>query len=140
MKIRRLAALVSAAVLALGMVTAVSATEECEPSAPPTSEQSAPNWTCEPPAECNPEEQPSGQCPEASVEPTEEASSEASEEIVPEVPGEVEGLTSEPTLPPTDGLSSTDTSGPDGTLPLVLIILGVVGLAAVVLTPARTRR
>jgi outer membrane biosynthesis protein TonB len=154
MKIRRLAALVSAAVLVLGMATAVPATAtECEPAP----EQPAVNqiaWECEPPPECNPEGQQNGQCPETtdepSSEPSEEASSEASEEasseaseeasVVPEEDGQVEGLTSEPTLPPTDALSSSGTSGPDGTLPLVLIVLGVIGLAAVVLTPARARR
>ena len=130
MKIRRLAALVSAVVLVLGMVTAVSATDEQQP--------------------CDPQTQ-NGQCAEVSDEPSSEPSSEASEEASSEPSGEVkasdeasdgqvEGLTSEPTLPPTDALSSTGTSGPDGTLPLVLVVLGVIGLSAVVLTPARAKR
>ena len=52
----------------------------------------------------------------------------------------MEALTSEPTLPPTDTMSGDSNSSPDGTLPLALIVLGIIGLSAVVLTPVRTRR
>ena len=167
MKLRRLAALVSAAVLALGMVTAVSASpaprtnsnEGCnndnqpewcatsepteaptgEPTKEPTSEPTE-DASVEPTedASVEPTEDASVEPTEdASVEPTEDASEEPTDE---EEDGEVEALTSEPTLPPTDALSGDATSGPDGTLPLVLIVLGVIGLAAVVLTPARAKR
>jgi hypothetical protein len=221
MKLRRLAALVSATVLALGMVTAVSATTDkvtichasgldgttkfetlnisvnavygpgghfnengtpqagheqdylgpCkadEPSSEPShdaseepshdaseepsqeaSEEPSQEPECEneqgQPIECasvepsqeasdEPSSEPSD---EASVEPSEDASVEPSEEASD---GQVEGLTSEPTLPPTDALATDSTNGPDGTLPLVLIVLGVIGLSAVVLTPVRTKR
>jgi hypothetical protein len=202
MKLRRLAALVSAAVLALGMVTAVSAGEKItichaagldgttkfvtltisenavygegghfnENGTTQAGHEQDYMGACSPEDEpsvepCNPEGQQNGQCPEKSEEPSHDASeepshdassepshdassepsSEASEEAstVPSEEasdGEVAGLTSDPTLPPTDALSSTETSAPDGTLPLVLIVLGVIGLAAVVLTPARAKR
>jgi hypothetical protein len=163
MKLRRLAAVVSAAVLALGMVTAVSAhravittapvegqcqnengqpiecpsqeTQSQEPSTAPSQEPSS-----EPSSE--PSQEPSSEpstepSDEASVEPTEDASSTPSEQPSD---GQVEGLTSQPTLPPTDTLSQDSTNSPDGTLPLVLIVLGVIGLSVVVLTPVRTRR
>ena len=158
MKLRRLAALVSAAVLVMGMVSVVSAT----PKEDPTCDPAAVANICQPPPECNPEGQQNGQCPDRSEEPSHDASSEPSHDASsepshdassepssdasegtpakPPADGEVAGLTSDPTLPPTDALSSTGTSGPDGTLPLVLIVLGVIGLAAVVLTPARARR
>jgi len=147
MKLRRLAALVSAAVLVLGMVSAVSA------------HQNQTNWACgEPgkPACEEPSQEPSSEpsqeaSQEPSTEPSQEASTEPSTEAsIPECSneqgqptacdGEVEGLTGKPTLPPTDAISSNSTSGPDGTLPLVLIVLGVIGLAAVVITPVRARR
>lgn len=163
MKLRRLAAVVSAAVLALGMVTAVSAhhsvksapapncnieqqdiqcpTDEAsqEPSSEPSKDASE-EPSSEPSQEAS--EEPSE---EASTEPSEEASTEPSEEASPseeptEPDSEVEALTSKPTLPPTDTLSTDSSNGPDGTLPLVLIVLGVIGLSAVVLTPVRTRR
>ena len=53
--------------------------------------------------------------------------------------GGVEGETDTPTAPPTDGIGGS-TSEPGGSLPLLLIVLGIIGLAAVVLTPARKRR
>jgi outer membrane biosynthesis protein TonB len=172
MKLRRLAALVSATVLALGMVTAVSAhrsvtmtndncnTEQqdlkCDaPSSEPSqdasqepsdeaSQEPSEEASQEPSEEASQEpsqeasEEPSSEpSDEASVEPSEEASTEPSEEASD---GEVEGLTSAPTLPPTDTLGSDSTNSPDGTLPLVLIVLGVIGLSAVVLTPVRTKR
>ncbi len=52
--------------------------------------------------------------------------------------GGVGGETDTPTAPPTDQNGITSSSAP--TLPLLLIILGVVGLGAVVLTPRRSRR
>lgn len=166
MKLRRLAALVSAAVLALGMVTAVSATDNQPPS---DCEEPAITYVCEPEGSSEPEkseepdrsEEPEkSEEPEGSVEPTDgecqdeqgvpiecasdepETSDEPEGSVEPEesIDGEVAGLTSDPTLPPTDSLTSNGTSGPDGTLPLVLIVLGVIGLAAVVLTPARAKR
>jgi hypothetical protein len=199
MKLRRLAALVSAAVLALGMVTAVSAGEKItichaagldgttkfvtltisenavfgegghfnENGTTQAGHEQDYMGACSPEDEpsvepCNPEGQQNGQCPEKSEEPSHDASSEPSSEASeeashdassepsseaseetpakPPADGEVAGLTSDPTLPPTDALSSTETSAPDGTLPLVLIVLGVIGLAAVVLTPARAKR
>ena len=164
MKLRRLAAVVSAAVLALGMVTAVSAhrsvittttpgncnTEQQDYQCPTADASQEPDVSQEPsgchdvtgkPIECASEE-PSQEASsepsdEASVEPSQEASTEPSEQPSD---GEVEALTSEPTLPPTDTMSGDSTSGPDSTLPLALIILGVIGLSAVVLTPVRTRR
>ena len=55
--------------------------------------------------------------------------------------GGVGGETNVPvvTAPPTDTLSST-TSDPGSTLPLILIVLGIIGLAVVVLTPGRAKR
>ena len=52
--------------------------------------------------------------------------------------GGVQGETSIPTPPPTDAITTTTDAG--GTLPLLLIVLGIIGLGAVVLTPARKRR
>jgi uncharacterized repeat protein (TIGR01451 family) len=52
--------------------------------------------------------------------------------------GGVEAETDVPTAPQTDALSSTGDAG--NALPLLLIVLGIVGLAAVMLTPARARR
>jgi len=180
MKIRRLAALMSAAVLALGMVTAVSAhpmvrtapQTNCDPAS--TEIKCQPETTSEPtwqptdgqcqneqgqPIDCGTAEPTSEPTKEPTSEPTKEPTSEPTKEPTSEPTGEptsepttaptneptdddgqVEGLTSQPTLPPTDVLSSNSTSGPDGTLPLVLIVLGVIGLAAVVLTPARSKR
>ena len=166
MKLRRLAAVVSAAVLAFGMVTAVSAhrsvittttpgncnTEQQDYQCPTADASQEPEVSQEPsechdvtgkPIECASEEPSSEPSEEASTEPSEEASTEPSQETTPsEQPsdGEVEALTSAPTLPPTDTMSGSSTSGPDGTLPLALIVLGIIGLSAVVLTPVRTRR
>lgn len=159
MKLRRLAAVLSAAVLALGMVTAVSAhravisttTTICNPEGQqngqcPSSEPSQEPDGCHDatgaPIECKSEEPSSEPSQDASVEPSQDASVEPSKDAPSEQPsdGQVEGLTSQPTLPPTDALSQDSTNGPDGTLPLVLIVLGVIGLSAVVLTPVRTRR
>jgi uncharacterized repeat protein (TIGR01451 family) len=52
--------------------------------------------------------------------------------------GGVEAETDVPTAPQTDAISSTGDAG--NSLPILLIVLGIVGLAAVVLTPARARR
>jgi hypothetical protein len=54
--------------------------------------------------------------------------------------GAVLAETSDPTLPPTDAFAADGQSGPDGTLPLVLMILGAVGLGAVALKPGRAKR
>jgi hypothetical protein len=52
--------------------------------------------------------------------------------------GAVEGETDVPTAPSTD---IDGTAGPTGSsMPILLIVLGIIGLAAVVLTPARRRR
>jgi hypothetical protein len=53
--------------------------------------------------------------------------------------GGVGGETDTPTGPPTDSLSSTSTDV-GGALPLLLLVLGVIGVGAVVLTPKRGRR
>jgi len=53
--------------------------------------------------------------------------------------GGVEAETDTPTGPPTDALASTSTDA-GGALPLLLLVLGVIGLGAVVLTPKRSRR
>jgi uncharacterized repeat protein (TIGR01451 family) len=52
--------------------------------------------------------------------------------------GGVEAETDVPTAPQTDTISSTGDAG--NSLPILLIVLGIIGLAAVVLTPARARR
>jgi len=44
-----------------------------------------------------------------------------------------------PTAPPTDAIVSTTTDA-GGSLPLLLIVLGIIGLGAVVLTPGRAKR
>jgi hypothetical protein len=44
------------------------------------------------------------------------------------------------TAPPTDAFGGTSSdSGPGGSLPLLLIVMGIIGLGAVVLTPTRKR-
>jgi len=139
MKIRRVAALVSAVVLAFGMVSAVSATPSHH-----TSNQIHATWDCgeDGKPSCEPSQEPSEQpncnteqqdqaC--ASVEPSQDASTEPSD-------AEVDALTSAPTLPPTDSLSGGRTNGPDNTLPIVLVVLGMIGLSAVVLIPVRAKR
>ena len=56
--------------------------------------------------------------------------------------GGVQGETSPPrtTAPPTDAIGSTTDSGAGGSLPLMLIVMGIIGLGAVLLTPTRNRR
>jgi len=51
--------------------------------------------------------------------------------------GGVEAETDVPTAPQTDALTTGDAGN---SLPLLLIVLGIIGLAVVVLTPARARR
>jgi len=51
----------------------------------------------------------------------------------------VEAATDKPTAPPTDGIA-TSTTDAGGSLPLLLIVLGIIGLGAVVLTPGRAKR
>jgi hypothetical protein len=156
MKQRRLLALCSAGVLALGMVSSVSATDnqvcddaiktatvdqQCPPSDEPSSEPTAQAPSDEPSAA--PSEEPSAApSEEASAAPSEEASTEPSTEAStePSATGEVEALTSQPTLPPTDALSAGDQGGPDVSLPLALMILGTIGLGAVALRPKRAKR
>jgi len=142
MKIRRVAASVSAVVLALGMVSAVSATPSHQVTNQVHETTCGPNHDqpcdSEPPACQNEQGQPiecesTEPSDSASTEPSTDASSEPSK-------GGVEGRTSAPTLPPTDALSGTKTNGSDSTLPLVLIVLGMIGLSAVVLIPVRTKR
>ena len=58
---------------------------------------------------------------------------------VPTPSGGVEGSTDKPTAPPTDAIGTTNTDA-GGSLPLLLIVLGVIGLGAVVLTPGRAKR
>jgi hypothetical protein len=53
--------------------------------------------------------------------------------------GSVGGETDTPTGPPTDTITSTTTDA-GGALPLMLLVLGVIGLGAVVLTPRRAKR
>jgi outer membrane biosynthesis protein TonB len=103
--------------------------ESDEPSTEPTDEESD-----EPSTEPTDEESD-----EPSTEPTDEESDEPSTEPT-DVNGEVEGLTSQPTLPPTDPTGVNGRGGPDATLPLVLLILGSVGLASFTLAPKRSRR
>ena len=52
--------------------------------------------------------------------------------------GGVEGETDVPEAPQTDAINSSGDAG--NTLPILLAVLGIIGLAAVVLTPARARR
>ena len=55
----------------------------------------------------------------------------------------VQGETSPPkvTAPPTDAFGGTSSdSGVGGSLPLLLIVMGIIGLGAVLLTPTRNRR
>ncbi len=52
----------------------------------------------------------------------------------------VQGETNVPTPPATDIANGNVTSSPGGSIPLMLIILGIVGLAAVALSPVRKRR
>jgi hypothetical protein len=57
--------------------------------------------------------------------------------------GGVQGETSPPkvTAPPTDAIGGTSSdSGAGGSLPLLLIVMGIIGLGAVLLTPTRNRR
>jgi hypothetical protein len=56
--------------------------------------------------------------------------------------GGVQGETSPPrtTAPPTDATGATTDSSSGGSLPLLLIVMGIIGLGAVVLTPTRKRR
>jgi hypothetical protein len=99
-----------------------------EPSAPPSEEPSAP-----------PSEEPSAPPSEEPSAPPSEApsGSVAGETETPS--GGVEGETNVPTAPASD-IGGNDTSAPGSSLPLLLVVLGIVGLAAVVLTPARSRR
>jgi len=60
-------------------------------------------------------------------------------ECEPLFTGGTELETSPPSGPPTDTLATTSTDG-SGSVPLLLIILGILGLAAVVLTPSRAKR
>ncbi len=53
--------------------------------------------------------------------------------------GGVDAATDTPTAPPTDSLASTTTDA-GGSIPILLLILGVIGVGAVVLTPRRARR
>lgn len=53
--------------------------------------------------------------------------------------GSVAAETDTPTAPPTDAITSTTTDA-GGALPLLLLVLGVIGVGAVVLTPRRARR
>ncbi len=53
--------------------------------------------------------------------------------------GGVQGETSPPTAPPTD-IETSSTTGSSGSLPILLLVLGVIGLGALALTPARSRR
>jgi hypothetical protein len=56
--------------------------------------------------------------------------------------GGVLGETSPPktTAPPTDAIGATTDSSAGGSLPLLLIVMGIIGLGAVMLTPSRKRR
>jgi hypothetical protein len=161
MKQRRLLALCSAGVLALGMVSSVSAHDnefcddaiktasvdwQCPPSEEPSSEPTAqapsdePTWAPSDEPSWAPSEEPSSEASEAPSEaPSTEPSTEAPS-TEPSATGAVEGLTSQPTLPPTDALSAGDQGGPDVSLPLALMILGTIGLGAVALSPKRAKR
>lgn len=59
--------------------------------------------------------------------------------IVTVFAGGVQGETDTPTAPPTDAIASTTTDA-GGSLPILLIVLGIIGLGAVLLTPVRARR
>jgi hypothetical protein len=54
--------------------------------------------------------------------------------------GGVQAETNVPTPPATDIASGSVTSSPSGSIPFLLIILGVIGFAAVALMPVRNRR
>ena len=77
---------------------------------------------------------------EASDEPDSEPSGEPNTEPSAEDSGAVLGETSDSTLPPTDASMTNGQSAPDGTLPLVLLILGAIGLGAVAVNPRRAKR
>jgi hypothetical protein len=98
------------------------------PSNPPSEPPSEPpsNPPSEPPS--NPPSNPPSEAPSGSV---------ATETDTPS--GGVEGETDVPEGPATD-IGGNNTADPGSSLPLLLIVLGIVGLAAVVLTPARSRR
>ncbi len=65
----------------------------------------------------------------------------ASATVTVDALGAVSGETNVPlvTAPPTDSVTPTR-SDPSSTLPLLLIVLGVIGLGAVVLTPRRAKK
>jgi hypothetical protein len=103
------------------------------PSAPPQSEPPSAPPQSEPPS-APPQSEPPSAPPSGSIEPDDSVPPSASSS--PE--GSVLAETDDPTAPPSDaeGVVGEATA----TLPLLLIILGVIGLGAVVLTPRRVRR
>ena len=110
-------------------------TPSSPPSAPPSSPPSAPPSappSQPPPPDDNPPSNPPSTPP--SVAPSGSVGGETSAPSE----GGVEGETDVPAGPQTD--IGDNTAGPGSSLPLLLVVLGIVGLAAVVLTPARGRR
>ena len=102
------------------------------PASPRARRPASPRASRRPRSRASPRSEPSGgvggETPARSAPPS----------ASPSFDGGVGGETSTPTAPPTDQNGITSSSAP--TLPLLLIILGVVGLGAVVLTPRRARR
>jgi hypothetical protein len=104
--------------------------EESEPPSEPPPSEPPSTPPSEPPS--TPPSTPPSDTPSGSVgTETEVPSSSPSD-------GGVEGETDVPEGPSTD--IGGNTAGPGNSLPLLLVVLGIIGLAAVVLTPARNRR
>ena len=115
-------------------------TQSVEPTQEPTSEPTqSVEPTSEPTQSVEPTTEPS-QSTEPTTEPTPSDPPEESEEPTSTPSEGVEGETDVPTAPPTDTLGSSSTSQTGGALPILLIVLGFISLAAVVVTPARNRR
>ena len=122
-----------------GQVPAVSHTVFCVvKAAPPPSGRDVPPGDDVPPSVPPSEVPPSvpASVP-ASVPPSDTPSgSVLAETGAPS--GGVEAETNVPTAPSTD--IGDNSSGPGNSMPVLLIVLGIIGLAAVVLTPKRARR
>ena len=113
-----------------GQVPTVSHTVFCVVQAPPPPPPSGRDVPPPPPSA------PASTPP--SVPPSDAPSGSVGGETSTPSDGGVEGETDVPNAPSTD--IGGNISGPGSSLPLLLIVLGIIGLAAVVLTPARNRR